>query len=219
MHDISFWRIAISDFENRKSLNISEWIHRAICKNATHLLIRESNLSISELVHLSDKVNLELNNQLTQKNDFQNRIRLIINFSKSIEEYFKYPELHNYGLHLKSNSPYSKVDFIAAFERINKIRHCELNESNTEFILGRSCHSKTEVIQAQMKGFDYVFLSPIFSTRSHPDTSCLGLEKLEEAAKSVVIPVIALGGINEDNAEACKLVGANGFAGISWIFD
>jgi thiamine-phosphate pyrophosphorylase len=79
---------------------------------------------------------------------------------------------------------------------------------------GRSCHSREEALKAQAEGMDYVFLSPVFSTKTHPDAKPLGLEKLREVCTKVDIPVFALGGINPEREKACREVGAHGIAAI-----
>lgn len=87
------------------------------------------------------------------------------------------------------------------------------------FLLGKSAHSISGVLDAEKQGADYVLLAPIFdpiSKASH--TSALGLEVLQEAAETVSIPVVALGGVSEENAYLAFEAGAFAVAGISWVY-
>lgn len=79
---------------------------------------------------------------------------------------------------------------------------------------GRSCHSAAAVFQAEKDGFDYAFLSPVFSTRTHPDTPALGITALAQTCSNCSIPVFALGGITLQNEADCLKAGAFGIAGI-----
>lgn len=81
-------------------------------------------------------------------------------------------------------------------------------------IIGKSCHSLESAINAQNNGADYVFFSPIFNTNTHSDAVPVGTEKLRDFCDVLDIPVIALGGINEDNYQQCIEAGAFGFAAI-----
>lgn len=87
-------------------------------------------------------------------------------------------------------------------------------KGNHFIVRSRSCHSLTQAIAAQDEGMDYVFLSPVFSTKTHPEAEPLGLEKLHEVCAQVDIPVIALGGITEEREKACLEAGAHGIAAI-----
>jgi len=83
-------------------------------------------------------------------------------------------------------------------------------------LIGVSCHSIAEAIRAEQEGADYVFLSPIFPSPSKPGYGpALGVEILAEACARIRIPVLALGGVSEDNAPFCVSAGAAGFASIS----
>lgn len=84
------------------------------------------------------------------------------------------------------------------------------------FIVSAACHSVEGARAAAESGADYILLAPIFAPLSKPAAgSPLGLEQLREAAASVSAPVIALGGITDENAGRCRDAGAAGVAGIS----
>jgi thiamine-phosphate pyrophosphorylase len=82
------------------------------------------------------------------------------------------------------------------------------------YLEGISCHSIPDLQAAQAAGFDYAFLSPVFSTATHPEARPLGLEVLKMASAQVQIPIIALGGITQETAAACLDAGAVGWAAI-----
>jgi thiamine-phosphate pyrophosphorylase len=82
-------------------------------------------------------------------------------------------------------------------------------------LIGASCHSLEEALEAEAEGADYILLGPIYSTPSKvPFGPPLGLEKLREAAGRVRIPVLALGGLTVERARECRAAGAAGIAAI-----
>jgi thiamine-phosphate pyrophosphorylase len=84
-------------------------------------------------------------------------------------------------------------------------------------LVGRSVHHADAAVQAERDGADLVQFGPIFATPSKPDAKPVGIEALREVASAVAIPVLAVGGINKDNAAEVIEAGASGAAVISAI--
>ena len=85
-----------------------------------------------------------------------------------------------------------------------------------EKIIGISTHSKNEAVSAQEKGADYITLGPVFPTASKNGLIApLGCNNFSDIIKNIQLPVFAIGGIKENNAEEIIKSGANGLAVIS----
>ena len=83
------------------------------------------------------------------------------------------------------------------------------------FALETAAAHSTEALQrAAAYGADACILAPVFETRSVSGNPALGLFHASQMARAARTPVIALGGIDSDNAR--KLSG-RGFAGIAAV--
>ena len=83
--------------------------------------------------------------------------------------------------------------------------------------VGVSCHSATAAVRAARAGADYVTVSPVWRTRTHPDAEPAGIDVLRLAAERSGVPVLALGGITPPRARIGRIVGAHGAAAISGL--
>ncbi|MDA0902137.1 MAG: thiamine phosphate synthase [Proteobacteria bacterium] len=84
-----------------------------------------------------------------------------------------------------------------------------------DFMFACSCHKPTSLIKADKLGFDALFYSPIFPTKSHPDRKALGVRHLQKASRNKKTAIYALGGVNTKNIKLLHSCNINGIAGIS----
>lgn len=85
-------------------------------------------------------------------------------------------------------------------------------------ILGVSVTNVAEAIQAEREGADYLGAGAVFPTGTKSDAGFVERPELERIARSVGIPVVAIGGINETNTLLLKGTGIQGIAVVSAIF-
>lgn len=86
-------------------------------------------------------------------------------------------------------------------------------------LLAASCHDAAELALATALGVDFVTLSPVQPTASHPDAVPLGWTRARELIDSVNVPVYLLGGLSASELEQAFEVGAQGIAGIRQLWD
>jgi thiamine-phosphate pyrophosphorylase len=84
------------------------------------------------------------------------------------------------------------------------------------FLAGRSVHGAGEAGEiARRGGIDYLIYGTVFSSASKPEGHALtDLDELRRACAAAPVPVLAIGGIDVDRAEAVAKAGAAGVAGI-----
>lgn len=81
--------------------------------------------------------------------------------------------------------------------------------------LSASCHTSAEIQKAQEVGVDFIVLSSVLVTASHPEVMPLGWETFESMARIAKLPVFALGGLQQSDTAKAIDSGAQGIAGIS----
>ncbi len=78
-----------------------------------------------------------------------------------------------------------------------------------------SCHNADDIKKAEKLGLDFVTLSPVLETMSHPGAKALGWATFSEVVKGACIPVYALGGMSGECKAQAIDSGAQGIASIS----
>jgi len=129
------------------------------------------------------------------------------------------------GVHLRSDD-ISAADARAAWMKAAAARDSGLG--TRDCLIACSCHTAGEVRHAESEGADFVVFAPVFEKGGQRGVglealraACRGLPQAgaPEASPAVNIPVLALGGVTLDNAQACLEAGAAGIAGIRLFQD
>lgn len=84
---------------------------------------------------------------------------------------------------------------------------------------GISVHSVDEAVAAEESGACWCVAGTVFETPTHPESPEARVPFIEEVAAAVLIPVIAIGGIQPDHVAALREAGAYGIAtirGVDW---
>jgi 8-oxo-dGTP diphosphatase len=79
-------------------------------------------------------------------------------------------------------------------------------------MVAASCHNAMELAHAQMLDLDFVVLSPVKSTLSHPEAVPLGWQKFAELSENITLPIYALGGMLLNDLPIALSYGARGVA-------
>ena len=87
----------------------------------------------------------------------------------------------------------------------------------SEKIVGVSASNIEEAILAEKNGADYIGVGSIFPTNTKKDAKNVYLNGLKEIKNNINIPIVAIGGIKEDNIKFIKDIGVNGYAIVSDI--
>jgi thiamine-phosphate pyrophosphorylase len=82
-----------------------------------------------------------------------------------------------------------------------------------EAIIGVTCHSSLELARlAQAEGASYVAFGRFFSSNTKPLAGAADIEVLRQAVAEIELPIIAIGGIRQDNMAPLVQAGATTLA-------
>jgi thiamine-phosphate pyrophosphorylase len=100
---------------------------------------------------------------------------------------------------------------------MNLLRSMDMNIRRKFSIIGASCHSAEEALEAERLGCTYVTAGHIFATDCKKGVPGRGLDFLKNVCERVSIPVYAIGGITAENADSVRKSGASGICIMSGL--
>lgn len=190
-----------NELSRRKCL--LEKIAEAARANVDYIQLREKALPSRELETLALAAMGVLSKMRTENRDL--RTTLLINSRIDVAM-----AVGADGVHLRSDDV-SPGEVRTVWNQCGESAHARV--SSEDLLIGLSCHYPEDVVRAKAKGATFAVFAPVFEKKDAPGTPPQGLSRLREACQSQ-IPVLALGGITVENAQACIGVGAAGIAGI-----
>ena len=122
----------------------------------------------------------------------------------SFENYKKY-QAHKFshGLHLNSK----------------EIKLFYPNILDDEVLVSTSTHNAKEIRFAESLNIDFILLSPVNKTNSHPNSIPLGWSEFNQLTEKATIPAFALGGMTNNDLDIAKINGAQGIAAIGEFWE
>ena len=75
-------------------------------------------------------------------------------------------------------------------------------------LIGISCRSLEQALEAESQGADYIGLGPMFKTFTKPDLTPIGYDLVSKLKDCLKIPFVCIGGINITNIEKLFSAGA-----------
>jgi len=157
-----------------------------------YIQLREKDLSTRELETLAREVV-----ELVRENS--SSTRLLINSRTDV------------ALAAGADGVHLRADDVAPHE-VRQVLEVSAHRPLTtdHFLVAASCHSAADVVHAESEAADFAVFAPVFEKK---DTQSTGLAALREVCRAK-IPVLALGGVNVENAASCLNAGAAGIAAI-----
>ena len=169
--------------------NFLEQIEDSLKGGVTLLQLREKNLSREEFFKEAQKVK-----KLTDKYG----VPLIINDDVEIAL-----QVDAAGVHVGQKD-------MEAGEAREKL--------GADKILGVSCRTVEDAKKAEQMGADYLGVGAMFATSTKAEAEVITTERLRSICQAVSIPVVAIGGIKEENVEKLRDCDISGVAVISGIY-
>lgn len=182
--------------ENARQSTLLNRIAEAAACGVDYIQLREKDLSIRELESLTHAA-VRAVQENSKTNSGHSRTRLLINSRVDVAI-----ACGADGVHLRSED-ISPNDV----RRVWSARRSDLP------VIGVSCHRVADVARAASEEADFAVFAPVFEKKDMPNAPAAGLSALSEACQQN-IPVLALGGVNLENARSCIEAGATGVAGI-----
>lgn len=125
------------------------------------------------------------------------------------------------GRCLLNGAPELAVELGAHGVHLNRhvLKTCRRRPLPEGMWVSASVHDAGELDLAVRAAVDFVLVSPVLPTRSHPGAPALGWSGLETLARSAPFPVYGLGGLKPADLDRVRAAGAQGVAAVRALWE
>lgn len=169
--------------------SLDKQVEEALKGGATFLQLREKQLSTDEFLDQAKKI-------------------------KKITDRYNIPFIINDNVEVAINSDADGVHIGQEDMKAKKVR----NIMGSDKILGVSASTVEAAKLAEENGADYIGVGAVFKTNTKEDANVISMDTVKNICKAVSIPVVAIGGINEETVLTLKDSGLDGICCISAVF-
>ncbi|MEW9093504.1 MAG: thiamine phosphate synthase [Clostridiaceae bacterium] len=187
-YKIDYTLYLVTDRDMLLDTSLEKAVEESILGGATLVQLREKDISTKEFYEIASQIK-----KITDKYN----VPLIINDRLDIAL-----AVDAAGVHVGQSDMEASI--------VRKIM-------GKEKILGVSARTLEEAKKAEKDGADYLGVGAIFGTNTKKDAKDVSFEELAKIRKEISIPIVAIGGINENNVTELKDKGIDGLAVISAI--
>ncbi|MGI4902760.1 MAG: thiamine phosphate synthase [Janthinobacterium lividum] len=99
-----------------------------------------------------------------------------------------------------------------------RLMACTARPVASPTLVSAACHTLDELMHAERIGVDFVTLSPVLATASHPEAKPMGWESFEKLTARVSVPIYSLGGMTREQTTLAQSHGAYGIAAIGGLW-
>ncbi|MFT5425838.1 MAG: 8-oxo-dGTP diphosphatase [Gammaproteobacteria bacterium] len=128
---------------------------------------------------------------------------------------------NNHAILMINSSPEYAIKLGANGVHLNSTRLLQQNKRplDDNYLVSASCHNYSELEHAANIDVDFLVLSPVNRTASHPTAEPLGWEKFKTLVEPIPVPTYALGGMQADDMKKSCESGGQGISVLSGIWN
>lgn len=180
---------AVTDRSWLKGQTLYEQVEAALKGGATFLQLREKNLSDEEFLEEAESI-------------------------KTLCKKYQVPFVINDNVEIAG-----KVDADGVHVGQSDMETGNVRELlGPDKIIGVSCKTVEQALLAQERGADYLGVGAMYATDTKSDATTVTREALKAICEAVEIPVVAIGGLKQNNLEILRGTNVDGAAVVSALF-